>query len=50
VAGYCEHGNETSGTIKGGKFLDRVTISFSKELCSVEIVYNIINLISDNSQ
>jgi hypothetical protein len=22
VAGSCEHGNEPSGTIKGGKFLD----------------------------
>jgi hypothetical protein len=20
--GYCEHGNEASGTIKGGEFLD----------------------------
>jgi hypothetical protein len=28
VAGCCEHGNESSGSIKVGEFLDRVTVSF----------------------
>jgi len=28
----CEQGNETSSFIKGGKFLDYVTISFSKKI------------------
>jgi hypothetical protein len=28
MLGFCEHGNETSGSIKYGKILDRVTISF----------------------
>jgi len=31
VAGYCEHGNEPSDTIKGGNFwIRRVAISFSR--------------------
>jgi hypothetical protein len=24
VAGFCEHGNEPSGSIKGGEFLDQL--------------------------
>jgi hypothetical protein len=24
-AGFCEHGNETSGSIKGGEFLDQLS-------------------------
>jgi hypothetical protein len=30
VSGFCEHVNELSGDIKGGKFLDRVNIIFSR--------------------
>jgi hypothetical protein len=30
VAGSCEHGNEPSGSLKGRKFLDWVTIGFSR--------------------
>jgi hypothetical protein len=30
VVGPCEHGNEPSGSIKGGEFLDSVIISFSR--------------------
>jgi hypothetical protein len=26
VAGSCEHGNEPSGSINGGEFLDKVTV------------------------
>jgi hypothetical protein len=25
VAGFCEHGNEPSGCIKGGEFVDQMT-------------------------
>jgi len=25
VAGYCKHGNEYSGCIKGGKFIDQLS-------------------------
>jgi hypothetical protein len=25
VAGCCEHGNELSGSIKGGEFLDQIS-------------------------
>jgi len=25
VAGFCEHGNEPSGSIKSGKFLDQLS-------------------------
>jgi len=25
VVGYCEHGNEHSGSIKGGEFLDQLS-------------------------
>jgi hypothetical protein len=32
VAGCCEHGNELLASIKGGIFLDSVTISFSRTL------------------
>jgi hypothetical protein len=42
VAGSCEHGNEPSGSIKGGKFLDELRdyISFSTRnlfngICSI---------------
>jgi hypothetical protein len=28
VAGSCEHGNETSGSIKGGGFLDYLSDGF----------------------
>jgi len=25
VVGCCEHGNETSGSVKGGEFLDKLS-------------------------
>jgi hypothetical protein len=30
VAGRCEHCNKPLGSIKGGEFLDRVTVSFPR--------------------
>jgi hypothetical protein len=40
VAGSCEHGNEPSGSIKFGEFLDYLSVLLaSKEgLCSIEFV------------
>jgi hypothetical protein len=39
VAGFCKHGNEPSGSIKGGGFLHRVTLRFSRRtLLSVGLV------------
>jgi hypothetical protein len=37
MAGCCEYGNEPSGSIKGGKYLD-IDLLASKELCSMELV------------
>jgi len=30
MAGFCEHGHETSNSIKGGEFLDCLSDSFSR--------------------
>jgi hypothetical protein len=40
VAGSCEHGNETSGSIKCGEFLDYLSILLASEegLCFMELV------------
>jgi hypothetical protein len=40
VAGSCEHGNERSGSIKCGEFLDKLSVllDFQEELCSMELV------------
>jgi hypothetical protein len=39
VAGSCEHGNEPSGSIKGGKFLDWLSdYQLLKKDCSLELV------------
>jgi hypothetical protein len=39
VAGSCEHGNEPSGSIKCGEFLDWLSILLtSLGLCSMELV------------
>jgi hypothetical protein len=37
-AGCCEHGNEQLGSIKGGEFLDYVSVLLTpqKGLCSME--------------
>jgi hypothetical protein len=35
MAGCCEHGNEPSGSIKGGEFLDQLNVQ--QRLCSVEL-------------
>jgi hypothetical protein len=41
VAGFCEHGNEPSGSIKGREFLDQLSVLLSpsqEELSSMELV------------
>jgi hypothetical protein len=40
VVGSCEHGNEPSGTIKSGKFLDYLSVLLASQegLCSMELV------------
>jgi hypothetical protein len=40
VTGSCEHGNEPSGSIKCGEFLDylRVLLASQEGLCSMESV------------
>jgi len=38
VAGFCEHGNETSGSIKGGKILHlQATIRFRRIILPHEV-------------
>jgi hypothetical protein len=40
MAGSCEHGNKSSGSIKGGEFLYYLKVLLTSEegLCSIEIV------------
>jgi hypothetical protein len=40
VAGSCEHGNEPSGSIKCGEFLDYLSLLLASQegLCSMELV------------
>jgi hypothetical protein len=40
VAGYCEHGTEQSGSIKGGKYLEYLRLKLVSEvgLCSPDLV------------
>jgi hypothetical protein len=40
VAGSCEHGNESSGSIKCGEFLDWLSVLLASQegLCSMELV------------
>jgi len=38
MEGSCEHGNETSGSIKGGEVLDYLGVASQKGLCSMELV------------
>jgi hypothetical protein len=38
----CEHGNELSSSIKGGEFLDRVIIRFSR----MSLLYGVSSLVS----
>jgi hypothetical protein len=40
VAGSCEHGNEPSGSIKCGEFLDWLSVLLASQegLCSMELV------------
>jgi hypothetical protein len=39
VAGSCEHGNEPSGSIKGGELADQLSdYQLLKKDCSIEIV------------
>jgi hypothetical protein len=38
VAGCCEHGNEPSGSIKYGEFLDQLSVLVASQgLCSMEL-------------
>jgi len=34
----CEHGNESSGSVKGGKIFDQMSDLVSQGLCSMELV------------
>jgi len=37
VSGSCEHGNEPSGSMKEGKFLDLLSdLAFQEGICSVD--------------
>jgi hypothetical protein len=40
VVGFCEHGNEPSGSIKCREFLDYLSLlsAFQEGLCSMELV------------
>jgi hypothetical protein len=40
VAGPCEHGNEPSGSIKCGEFLDKLSVLLASQegLCFMELV------------
>jgi hypothetical protein len=40
VVGSCEHGNEPSGSIKRGEFLDLLSVLLAsfEGLCSMELV------------
>jgi hypothetical protein len=40
VAGSCEHGNEPSGSIKCGEFLDKLSVLLASQegLCSMDLV------------
>jgi hypothetical protein len=40
VAGFCEHGNEPSVSIKCGEFLDWLSVLLASQegLCSLEVV------------
>jgi hypothetical protein len=42
VAGCCEHGNELSGSIKGGEFLDKLS-DFSRNTLLNEVIYSVIH-------
>jgi hypothetical protein len=42
MAGFCEHGNEPSGSVKKGYFLTSiVTISFSNKSCTIALGYGL---------
>jgi hypothetical protein len=40
MANSCEHGNESSGSVKCGEFLDYLSVLLGSQegLCSVELV------------
>jgi hypothetical protein len=46
VAGSCEHGNEPSGSIKCGEFLDYLSVLLASQegLCSMELVSFILKI------
>jgi hypothetical protein len=48
VADSCEHGNESSGSIKCGEFLDCLSVLLASQegLCSLELVSDV--QLSDN--
>jgi hypothetical protein len=43
MAGFCEHGNEYSFSIKGGEFLDYLSILLAPQegLCCMQVVRNL---------
>jgi hypothetical protein len=34
----CEHSNEVSGSIKGGKFFDWLTVRLSRRTCFIQLM------------
>jgi hypothetical protein len=50
VVGSSERGNETSGFIKGGEFLDYLErpLAFQEDLCSMSFHQMIIGMINSN--
>jgi hypothetical protein len=45
VAGSCKHGNEPSGSIKCGEFLDSLSVLLASQegLCSMKLVSYIVS-------
>jgi hypothetical protein len=41
VAGSCEHGNEHSGSIKGGEFLDQLSVLLDSQGLSIMELVNL---------
>jgi hypothetical protein len=39
VAGFCEHGNESFGSIEGEKFIDWWEAAYQDGYCSMELYY-----------
>jgi hypothetical protein len=50
VVGSCEHGNEPSGSIKCGEFLDYLSVLLASQegLCSMELVRRLVSSVHGN--